>query len=238
MSYFRNEFKYLVSEQQIAMLSCRLDGVLSADVHAGGKEAGDRKQYLIRSLYFDDPQNSCFYDNESGYDRREKWRIRTYNASAKTIYLEKKSKLHGKTHKDRCLLTREQAERLILGEGLPQEPEDGLLKEFSLLQRTKGFMPKVITVYERVPYVYALGNVRITFDRNISSSVDYGSFFAERLPVRPVMQAGAHLMEVKYDEYLPSFIFQCLQMQNLQRTAFSKYCLCRKYSLVLASPIW
>lgn len=235
MSYYRNELKYLISEQQIAMLSCRLDGVLAADVHAG--KGGGRKQYLIRSLYFDDYQNSCFYDNESGYDRREKWRIRTYNASAKTIYLEKKSKIHGKTHKDRCLLTREQAERLILGEPLSAETDKELLREFSVLQRTKGFVPKIITVYERVPYVYALGNVRITFDRNISSSADFGGFFAEKLPVRPVMAAGRHLLEVKYDEFLPSFIFQCLQTQGLQRTAFSKYCLCRKYSLVLASPL-
>lgn len=220
------------------MLVCRLDSILQTDVHVGSPQNGGRKQYLIRSLYFDDQQNSCFYDNENGYDKRVKWRIRTYNTSAKTIYLEKKSKLHSKTHKDRCLLTREQAERLICNVPLSTIPEDPLLREFSILQQTKGFVPKIITVYERVPYVYALGNVRITFDRNISSSSDFGGFFAERIPVRPVMPAGQHLMEVKYDEYLPSFIFQCLQTQGLRRTAFSKYCLCRKYLLVSTPAIW
>jgi hypothetical protein len=40
-----------------------------------------------------------------------------------------------------------------------------------------------------------------------------------------------HLMEVKFDEFLPDYIYRALMLDNLQQTAFSKYYLCRKYSL-------
>jgi hypothetical protein len=45
------------------------------------------------------------------------------------------------------------------------------------------------------------------------------------------MQTGQHLVEVKYDEFFPDFIKGSLQLNNLQQTAFSKYYLCRKFSL-------
>ena len=43
------------------------------------------------------------------------------------------------------------------------------------------------------------------------------------------MAPGQHLVEVKFDEFLPDWIYRTLQMDNMTQTAFSKYCLCRKY---------
>ena len=57
------------------------------------------RKYNIRSLYFDDYYNSCFYENENGTDPREKLRIRIYNCSSERITLECKRKEHGKTLK-------------------------------------------------------------------------------------------------------------------------------------------
>jgi len=45
------------------------------------------------------------------------------------------------------------------------------------------------------------------------------------------MPIGQHLIELKYDEFLPDFIKELLELNNLQRTTFSKYYLCRKYSM-------
>lgn len=236
MAYYRNEIKYLVSEAQIVELECRLGGVLQADSHAKAVgDAGSRSQYLLRSLYFDDYRNSCYEENLSGCDPREKWRIRIYGHSDETIYLERKAKVRGKTHKDRCPLTRKQTMALIHGEDVPGVSQtyraDRLLREFMVKKNLRLFSPAVITVYERIPYVYRLGNVRITLDRNISSSHDFDNFFDERIALRPVLPAGMHLLEVKYDEFLPTFIYQSLQMEGLRRTAFSKYCLCRRYGM-------
>jgi hypothetical protein len=71
----------------------------------------------------------------------------------------------------------------------------------------------------------------VTFDTQIASSSDVEDFFSETLSKRPVMPVGQQLLEVKFDEYLPDFIYRSLNLNRLQQTAFSKFYLCRKYSL-------
>ena len=44
------------------------------------------------------------------------------------------------------------------------------------------------------------------------------------------MPLGQQLLEVKFDEYLPDFIYRSLALNSLSQTAFSKYYLCRKYT--------
>jgi len=97
--------------------------------------------------------------------------------------------------------------------------------------RTRLFRPVVIVEYERIPYVYQNGNVRVTFDINMSSSANLTDFLSSELPKRPIMPAGQYLMEVKFDEYLPDFIYRSLDLGQLQQTAYSKYYLSRKYRL-------
>ena len=48
---------------------------------------------------------------------------------------------------------------------------------------------------------------------------------------RPIMPVGQTLMEVKFDEFLPEYIKETLELGKLSQTAFSKYYLCRRYSL-------
>ena len=106
-----------------------------------------------------------------------------------------------------------------------------VLQKLCLLMRTRLMRPKVIVEYVRVPYIYSNGNVRITLDTNISSSNRTDLFLEEQIPLRPVLEAGQHVLEVKYDEYLPDFIYHTAHMANLRQTAFSKYYLCRRYHL-------
>ena len=105
-----------------------------------------------------------------------------------------------------------------------------LLQKMTMQMLTRGLRPVVIVEYDRIPYVYKNGNVRITLDCNISSSTAVERFLDDRIPKRPIMPTGQQLLEVKYDAYLPDFIYHHLHLQNLRQTAFSKYYLCRKYS--------
>ena len=73
-------------------------------------------------------------------------------------------------------------------------------------------------------------NFNITLDTGLSSSRDVSRFLDPELPRRPVMPTGMQLLEVKYDAYLPDFIYQSLQLSSLRQTAFSKYYLCRKFT--------
>ena len=224
---YRHEFKYLCSYGELMMLKVRLQGLVSLDTHVG--ESG---VYNIRSLYFDDIYDTCYRENEAGTDPREKFRIRIYDHSSERISLELKRKVRGKTQKLSCLLTEEQCRGLMEGE-IPvlQENSPALLRKLCLLMQTRHMRPKVIVEYERVPYVYPHGNVRITMDENISASNRTDRFLERQIPLRPILEAGQHILEVKYDEYLPDGIYRTIQSGNLRQTAFSKYYLCRWYYL-------
>lgn len=224
---YRHELKYVISSPQMALLKCRIAGIMQRDPHAGSDGI-----YTISSLYFDDYNNRCFYENENGADPREKFRIRIYNHSSERITLECKRKERGKTRKTSCPLTREQAESLSRGKLLDlADDQPPLLRKLILEMRTRHMRPVVIVEYERIPYIYKNGNVRITFDTQISSSSDTEHFLSDSISKRPVMPAGKHLIEVKFDEYLPDFIYRSLNLHQLQQTAYSKYYLCRKFSL-------
>lgn len=223
---FRNELKYICSEWELQQLQARVQMLCQPDPHVGPEGI-----YQIRSIYFDDFRNTYFYENENGTDPREKYRIRIYNASDSRITLECKKKERTMTHKDSCPLTREQYRSLLDGTLSPAAVDSSLLEKFYLLQQQRNLLPKVIVAYERTPFVYSFGNVRITFDRNIGSTTDISSFFDCYLPQRPILPAGKHILEVKYDELLPNFLYDAMNLGSLQRTTFSKYYLCRKFTV-------
>ncbi|MGM9589273.1 MAG: polyphosphate polymerase domain-containing protein [Faecousia sp.] len=223
---YRHELKYQISDAQVQMLRNRINHLIPPDSHAGADGC-----YRIRSLYFDDYENRCFRENEDGTDPREKFRIRIYNHSTQRITLECKRKERGKTHKTACPLTEEQTRALMAGKILPDlASQPPLLRKLTMQMLTRGMRPVVIVEYDRIPYVYKNGNVRITLDTNIMSSSAVDQFLEERIPVRPVLAAGQQLLEVKYDEYLPDFIYRSLQLHSLRQTSFSKYYICRKYT--------
>ena len=223
---YRHELKYQVTDGQIQLLRNRISHLLPLDSHVA--QSGS---YCIRSLYFDDYDNRCLKENENGTDPREKFRIRIYNGSADKISLECKRKERGKTHKTSCPLTEEQTRMLMAGKVIPDiGNQPPLLRRLSLEMMTRRLRPVVIVEYERIPYVYKNGNVRITLDTNIRSSSAVQTFLDPHITGRPVLPVGQQLLEVKYDEYLPDFIYRSLMLPNLRQTAFSKYYICRKYT--------
>lgn len=219
----RHEYKYLMDSGQRAVTLMKVRGLMKPDPHAG--EDGS---YIIRSLYFDNAADTCFFQNEGGTDPRAKYRIRYYNGDTSLIRLEKKIKRRGMTLKRSCYLTRDEAEMLSAGRfpaivaGMPEEKRR-LLLEMS----ARGMLPKVIVTYCRVPFIYTAGNVRITFDGNITSSDEVGRFLTLDYRQRPVLPPGKSILEVKWDELLPLHIKSLLQLDTLQWSTFSKYYSCR-----------
>ena len=224
---YRNEWKYQVSGAELTVLAARIAPLLRPDGHhrPGG--------YAIRSLYFDDFSNSCLRENEAGVDNRRKYRLRLYNGDTGLIKLEIKEKLHGMTHKRACTVTPEQCRAILQGTPPPVGPDSPApMNLLAAAMRTRGLAPKVIVEYERTAYVSRVGNVRVTFDRNVSASASVDRFLEERLPLTPILPRGQHVLEVKYDELLPDPVAQVLELGRLRRTAFSKYYLSR-----LALPV-
>lgn len=222
---YRHEYKYEIDDLQMLVLRSRLTELMRADAHAGSLGG-----YEVRSLYFDDIDNSCYYDNENGNDPREKFRIRIYNGSDARISLELKKKSMGKTLKQSCRITRPQVEALIAGKTLPwDDSADPLMKKFCIWLETRCGRPRVIVNYDRIPFVHPDDNVRITLDRNITASARVEDFFSPVFRGRPVMPLNRHILEVKYDTFIPDPIFRAVQTNRLTRVTCSKYYLCRKF---------
>jgi hypothetical protein len=211
---------------QLSVIQSKLQGLLKRDSYA------NNGFYTVRSMYFDNYENRCFYENENGVEPREKYRIRIYNVDNTRISLECKRKEYGMTNKTSCLISQKQYSDIINGRVLLYEKTDSaLLRKFLMQMKTQLFRPTVIVEYERTPFVYDIGNVRITIDRNIRSSDRYSEFFKDRLASRVVLPQGQQLLEVKYNTFLPPFILDVLQTGELQQTTFSKFYLCRSHSL-------
>lgn len=224
---YRHEQKYCCTKGQFEVIRNTIKGIMSQDSHAD-EEGG----YCVRSLYFDDYRDSGWWENEDGSNPREKYRIRIYDGSAERISLELKRKENGKTQKLSCAISREICEKIMCTGKIPFDEAAPLLyQKFYTAGQMRLLVPKVIVEYDRTVYVYRNGNVRITYDENISSSVEIGDFLSPRLISRPIMPCGQGILEVKYDEFLPDYIYSSLQFGELREATFSKYYFCRRYSL-------
>ncbi len=211
-----------MSDADIALLKGRLGAVMAQDIHQDGDA------YNIRSLYFDDMWDRCMDENEAGVDNRRKFRIRTYNINAPQMNLEIKEKLRGYTKKSSDAITKEECIDIMNGTYSHTYGERKTLNSLAVEMKTSLMRPKVIIDYERTAFVYPSGNVRITFDRNIAATRCWQDFLTEDMSqLTPVLPAGMHILEVKYDEFIPDFIARLLEMGNLRQTAFSKYYLGR-----------
>lgn len=222
---YRNEHKYFVKEADLRILECKIKDICSIDSHAA---AG---KYSIRSVYLDTVDFRYYYENEAGTDPREKWRIRMYDYNAEYLSLECKVKYRTMTQKKSCFIDKRSVEQILEGIWFPDIGRlTDLQREFYMKYATFGLRPSVIVDYERVPYTYDIGNVRITFDKFLSGSKDFDSFWNPELCKIPILGKGTHVLEVKFDEMLPDYIKDSLQLGTLNRTSCSKYYLCKKYS--------
>lgn len=220
----RHEYKHSLNYMDYQILRGRLASVLPHDGNVG--QAGI---YTVRSLYFDTPGDKALREKIDGVDKREKFRIRRYNDDMDFLRLEKKSKANGLCYKQAEPVTRAQVEQIIAGDiawmALDERP---LLVELYSKMRGQLLRPRTIVVYEREPFIYGAGNVRITFDRAIRSGLSSTDFFNNALPT---VSAGDELvlLEVKYDAFIPDFIVRLLQLEHRRAAACSKYALCRTY---------
>lgn len=236
--HYRHEYKYICSISQMTIEKARIAGLLQLDRHALRKG-----YYRIRSLYFDTPEDQCFYDNEGGYADRSKYRIRIYDGNKERIVLEKKVKNGQMGYKKSCSLTEEECRYLMQADYCKVLRNEELCVSTEMMQNETskqqliremqiGLMrPKVIVEYKRYPFVDESTNVRVTFDEEISSSNSVELFLEKQIALRPVNSLGTGVMEIKWDGILPDYIRKTLQVNNLMWSGYSKYYYCRKYNL-------
>lgn len=219
----RHELKYYINYDTYYILRERFRHVLDKDPNMK-----DENGYLISSLYMDDMYHSAIEEKVAGNRFRKKFRIRSYDRDDKYIRLECKSKCNEYIAKTSAKISVEEYRKILKGdlEFLLERPEQ-VCQELFGYARTKLMKPVVIVEYQREAYISPLGNVRITFDKDISASrvID---MFSPDLYMQKVLPDNIMVLEVKYDDYLPLHIRSTLQGVPADQCAISKYVMCRE----------
>ena len=225
----RHELKYHLNYVQYHLLKRKLATVLKLDPNAGPDG-----RYHIRSLYFDDIQNSAYFDKVGGFPTRKKYRMRIYNFSDRFIKFERKTKFNEYICKEITSISREEAERIIRGDiSFLANSDRQLLRCFYLESRRNLMRPVVLVDYLREAYIHPVGNVRITFDIGLRTALGPFSFFDRNASTITVCEEPGVILEVKYDDVLPEVVRGLFSGGIRPRSAIGKFSLCRDAPCVL-----
>ena len=216
----RNEKKYYIDIDKAFRLKNLLPNILKEDKFNcnGG--------YTIRSLYFDTIYNNDFLDKENGLENRRKIRIRTYNLDTETIKLEIKEKKGDLQCKSSLLISKEVGESLIKGKyEVLKEYDNDLAKELYAIMSLECYRPKCIIEYKRNAYILLENNIRITIDEDIRGTEESFDIFSDNLNLNNILDST--VLEVKYNNFLFSYIKDLLCLVDSDESAISKYWNCR-----------
>lgn len=223
---FRHEMKYRIDYAQYIELRNRLRVVMQSDIHTGMDG-----RYLIRSIYFDNYTDKALREKRDGVPVREKFRIRYYNDDFSYLTLEKKIKDNNLCMKVDARITEKECRELLTGRrDWMKEHSSPLVKELYAKMCYQMLRPRVLVSYMREPYIYRVGNVRVTFDSDIRTTMFHRDFLEEKVADIDTREAPQdRILEVKFDAFLPEIIRRLIQVNTLRQTAFSKYEACRRF---------
>ena len=227
MAKYRHELKYYLSYTDYLNLQKRLSATVPRDPNVD--ESG---KYFIRSLYFDDPFDSCLLEKFDGADNRDKFRIRFYNMELKKFKLERKRKTDGYISKDSLTLTKSECDAIMNRDYAFLLRRDEAFARVMFTEFVqKQLRPCVIVDYVREPFVFPYEDVRLTFDTEIRTGLRSVDLYNPDIPTYPVIENDCPVLEVKFNKALPKDIYEMLQSVSPLRSQVSKYCLCRQYEL-------
>ena len=215
---YRKELKYIMTEEAYLQIQRMLDAVMEPDCHCRDGS------YMVRSQYFDSFTDQDLYDNLAGVMDKSKIRVRIYSTEDNVAKLEHKCKSDSDGMKYSISLTKEEA--LLMEQHkydflLAREEELALRLYVKLTEQV--YFPKTIVEYDRTAYLYPASDVRITFDRNIRGSVNPYGIFEKNPAYVPLLDAGMGVLEIKYNDFLPSALKPLISSIDSAAEAYSKY---------------
>lgn len=219
---FRHEWKHEISWGDVLALRARLSAVMEPDPH------GIKGRYRIRSLYFDNLEDRALREKLDGVDGREKFRLRCYNGDPSLVLLEKKRKSGGLCAKAQERLDPENVAALCRNRPAELTARTPLLLDLRNKMTAQGLAPKTIVDYTREAFLFSPGNVRVTLDYGLRTSLNCQGFLDPDRATLPAKNAPA-ILEVKWDQFLPCLIRDLVQIPGARTGAFSKYAACRMY---------
>lgn len=214
---FRHEYKHTINLSDMMCLERKLSAICKYDSHADKDGT-----YFIKSLYFDNYLDKALREKIDGINFREKFRIRYYGTDTSFIRLEKKSKINGLCNKVSTQISEKMCNDIINGNiGFMRDSGIELLSEFYAKMHYQLLRPKCIVGYTRKCFVHPIGNVRVTLDYGIGGSTNVNAFLKPELKFVNTFHSA--ILEVKWDEFIPSVITDAVQTHCRHSAAFSKY---------------
>ena len=217
---FRHEYKFVIPYGDMLELRNKLDEVLTLD--QGGP-------YFVRSMYFDSPDDTDYFDKQGGEMIRKKLRLRIYDINSDLAKLEIKGKYDYHQLKESLVISKNVAKKIIGGEysELLLMDNDLAKRIYVLLQ--SGYRPKVIIEYDRAAYITST-TTRITFDYNIKRSHDFEKFYTNDINYLELTNPNDVVLEVKFDRFLEPYISKILEKYTNRYQSVSKYVMGREDS--------
>lgn len=227
LEVLRQEKKYLLNYIETEQLKHLLDQTLHRD------EFGTwQKGYLVRSLYFDTPDNTDFIEKSDGIRDRKKIRLRIYHPESDNVKLELKEKQGDFQRKRSLLLTREEAEEMIAGryDCLTKRGDEFAWEMYTLLEQNL-YRPCCIVEYDRIAWIVQENDIRITLDGEIRATESSFDLFSKELMFYPVSDIGMTVLEVKFNRFLLSYVRDLLAGTRRFQLSTSKYSMARSISM-------
>ena len=224
--HYRHELKFQIPYADYTAMRRRLRLVMQADPHTSADGF-----YRIRSIYFDNSDDKALREKVDGISKREKFRIRYYNDDFSFITLEKKMKIDNLCLKYDAPITEEACRKILSGD-LEWMKTDGqeLVRELYAKMKYQRLRPRVLVSYLREPYIYKAGNVRVTFDSEIRTTLFQQEFLTKQVSdISATDTPQDRILEVKFDAFLPEIIQDLVQVPGIRQQAFSKYGACRRF---------
>ncbi len=217
----RHEEKYIINYRTYAQLKNRAMQLLTPDPH------GENGSYTITSLYFDDPRDTALYEKLDGLALHRKFRVRTYDSSPSFIKLERKDKQGILTKKASARITQDQIP-LLDGANTPLSQFAGEAYDLAAQIAAGALTPAITVRYRRDAFCFEGTDLRLTFDTQLELLIgEPESLFRGDLAGIPVLDPGSVIMEIKYGDFIPSFVRKLTDV-NTKQLSLSKYALCRE----------
>lgn len=218
ITVFRKEIKYVISLEGYLRLQKQLESLMQRDRY------GNHGTYAVRSQYYDSAADQDLHDNLAGVMEKRKIRIRIYSPDDLRPKLEYKCKSGSDGVKHSIAISREEA--MMMEEGrfsfLLNHKEE-LAARLYVKMNQGAYRPRTIVEYDRTAFTYPVSDVRITFDSRIRGSANPYGLFKKAPFYVPLMNTDMGVLEVKYNDFLPSPLKGVVQQIDSLAEASSKY---------------
>jgi hypothetical protein len=246
----RYELKYVIDEDRAVAVADYVRAFLRPSDHNGN---GPVRGHPVISLYMDSPDYYLYRQVSCGHRNRMKLRIRFYNEHWNSpAFLEIKRRVNDIIVKDRAMISRE-AVRQFLKNGWPAPslwPYTEHIKKgekqydvyFKFWQFCNALKAKPVAYLSYLREIYEQPDddeMRVTLDRQVAATPydetkmlddELGKLIAPKRGIPPPPDKPSYylphdgvVLELKFEERPPNWIYDMVRIFNLQRRFMCKY---------------